>query len=460
MSEAGSALGARRNARFARLARILDFDLQVLTTLLFRGWSVIAGATSVLLIPLWLGRVEQGYYYTFSSLLALQIFFELGMNQVIVQLVSHDFAHVSLEGTSLSGDPVRIGRLSTLVRLLHHWYRTAAALFLLLVSFAGSGFFLTRGALATGEWLGPWLFVVAVTSINLYQSAMLTVLEGCGDVAAVARMRLVQSMLGYASMWAALALGVGLWAVPLVPAVAALYSTYWLNFRINAIRVLRKHSSIGTHGNAIKWRRDIFPLQWRMAVSWISGYFIFQLLIPLTFAREGAVEAGRLGMTLAVFNALQAVAMSWVSAKTPAMATLVARSERRSLDLLFGSLLRRSMAFTAIGVALFLIALVLMGHFYPVLAHRFASVPVAACLAVTTIANGYVFAAASYMRAHKEEPMMWVSIASAIATLGAVSAGSRWGVFPMMALYALVTLVVPVPWTAKIYRTYQTRGPR
>ena len=41
----------------------------------------------VLLVPFFLADAEQGYYYTFASLLALQIFFDLGMNQVILQLV-------------------------------------------------------------------------------------------------------------------------------------------------------------------------------------------------------------------------------------------------------------------------------------------------------------------------------------------------------------------------------------
>ena len=87
--------------------------------MLLRGWAVVAGAVTVLLLPLWLGKVEQGYYFTFSSLLALQIFFELGMNQVVVQIVSHNFAHVQVDSDGkFGGDARRLARLASLVRLL------------------------------------------------------------------------------------------------------------------------------------------------------------------------------------------------------------------------------------------------------------------------------------------------------------------------------------------------------
>jgi len=38
---------------------------------------------------------EQGYYYTFNSLVALQIVFELGFSFVILQLAAHERAQLS-----------------------------------------------------------------------------------------------------------------------------------------------------------------------------------------------------------------------------------------------------------------------------------------------------------------------------------------------------------------------------
>lgn len=36
----------------------------------------------------------------------------------------------------------------------------------------------------------------------------------------------------------------------------------------------------------VNYFNEIFPYQWRIALSWISGYFIFQLFNPVLFATE------------------------------------------------------------------------------------------------------------------------------------------------------------------------------
>jgi hypothetical protein len=444
---------------FSRLGRMAGLDAQVLPTLLLRGWQIIAGGVMVLLIPVWLGKVEQGYYYTFSSLLALQIFFELGMNQVIIQLVSHDFAHVSVsDSAALKGDAIRIDRLASLVGLLRRWYGIAASLFFVIVSACGVWFFSTKGDLPISAWSGAWLLLTLVTAVNLYLSAALTVLEGCGEVAGVARMRMVQSICGNSLMWIALALGAGLWAMPLVPLVAAAYTGYWLRINGSTIERLRKHSVVSASKATINWSADIFPFQWRIAVSWISGYFIFQLFTPLAFARLGAVEAGRLGISMAVFSALLTVGMSWVSAKLPAFAVHVSRNERASLNMLFNSLVKRSMVFTLIATISIIGIMLVLTSLDITAVDRFASLPVVVCLGAVTLVNCFIFAAAAYMRAHKEEPMMLVSVFTGLATLAAAAIGSTYGVFTMMALYTLINICLTLPWTLILFIRYYRRA--
>lgn len=411
----------------------------------------------LLLLPFWLGGVEQGYYYTFASLIALQIFFELGMNQVILQLVSHDFAHLQRDSENrLSGDSAKVNRLASLVNLLHRWYSIAAVLFFAVVSICGFMFFSIKGELSLGRWLAPWLLLTLCTAVNLYLSAMLTVLEGSGDLAGVARMRLRQSIIGYVLMWAALSWGAALWAIPLIPLVAAVYTLYWL--RSHPHPLLQFWKSNHSDSATLNWRRDIFPFQWRIALSWMSGYFIFQLFTPIAFANQGPVEAGRLGITLAVFNALLTVGMSWVSAKGPAMAAHISRNERLQLNSLFVAVTRRSMFFIMFTAVMAIIALAMLAKISPLMAHRFASVPVASCIAAVTVTNTFIFAAASYMRAHKEEPMLWASVVTGLATLLAATVGASLGVLPMMMLYMSVTIFIALPWTIRLFMRYYRKS--
>lgn len=441
----------------ARFVRIGGLDAQVAATLVLRSWSVLAGACTVLLIPRWLGQVEQGYYFTFSSLLALQIFFELGLSQVVVQIVSHEFAHLSAAPDGrISGDDHRLAKLAELMRLLRRWYFVAAVAFALAVGAAGAFFFSLQGTLPAGEWLGVWLSVALLTGANLYLSIWLTVLEGCGKVADVARLRTRISVFGYAGMWACLALGASLWSILLLPLTTVVMTAMWLRRSAEPLRDLVSSQTPGAA--SFSWRRNIFPFQWRIAVSWVSGYFIFQIFTPLTFAKHGPVEAGRLGIAMAIFSALLTVGMSWVNAKLPAMGALVSRSERQALNVLFWSVTKRSLLFVICSVAAVVVGLYVLRSLNPPLASRVADLPVVLCLGIATVANCLVYAAAGYMRIHIEEPMLWVSISSAVATIAAAAFMIDLGVFPMMASYAAVAALLALPWTLRLFATYYRRA--
>ena len=71
-------------------------DRAVFFTLLGRGWNVGAGLIIIALVAHFLSPELQGYYYTFNSLIALQVFAELGLNFAIIQFASHEMAQLTL----------------------------------------------------------------------------------------------------------------------------------------------------------------------------------------------------------------------------------------------------------------------------------------------------------------------------------------------------------------------------
>jgi O-antigen/teichoic acid export membrane protein len=417
----------------------------------------MAGALMLVMIPLKLNTIEQGYYYTFSSLIGMQIFFELGMNQVIVQMVSHNFAHIRVAGEKNSViENQYLGRIVFLIRMLSKWYATAAILFFIVVGVIGAIFLQQKGNLPLHDWIYSWLILTLAAAANLYFSAKLTVYEGCEQVTEVAKMRLAQAFIGYGFLWCGLLMGGGLWAIPLLNVVAVFYTAYWLNTREESFINL-KNVTISLNGD-ISWRKDIFPFQWRIAVSWISGYFIFQLFTPLVFAKFGAVEAGQIGITLAMYGALLIVGMSWINAKVPTMSAMVSRKDWKNLNTLFVTLTWQSMIFTLIGVIALIGMQIVLTNFGLKISERVASLPVVCCIAVVTLSNCFVSAAAAYMRAHLEEPMMWVSVASGLATLAAAVLGSQVSIFFMMLLCAGINVLIVLPWTIVLFRRYYYRN--
>lgn len=443
-------------SRITRLRLLTGLDFHVLGTLLSRGWSVVAGAATVILLPQFLTSTQQGFYYTFSSLLGLQILFELGLGQVIIQLVGHEIAHLKpTEDQRLEGDAARHDRLASLVKLLRRWYIATAVLFGVAGGVAGALFLAHRSPLPILEWLGVWCVMVMCTAINLTYVPPLAMLEGFGRVGQVARLRLRQAIVGYLALWAALVFGAGLWSACMVPVAGTLLTAFWLRGNGKIYQGLLSRAVLD--GQQIAWRRDVLPFQWRIALSALSGYFIFYSFTPLIFANRGAVEAGRFGMAMTIFNALAQVGTSWIYAKTPMFAMHISRGERAELNRLFLGVFKRSFIFTVLAVSAIVIGDVVLTGAGVRQMSRIAAPGVMACLALVCVANCVIFSFAAYMRAHREEPMLFVSVAGGIATGFVAYFGSRVSVLTMSMMYAALTACVLLPWTAALFLRYYRR---
>ena len=89
----------------------------------------ITGVLSVFFISTFLTGVEQGFYYTFGSILALQVFFELGLTGIMTQYVAHEVSHLQLnENSQYEGEEKYKSRLASLVHFCVKWYSVLAIL--------------------------------------------------------------------------------------------------------------------------------------------------------------------------------------------------------------------------------------------------------------------------------------------------------------------------------------------
>lgn len=439
--------------RFSRWRVIFGLDFHVLVTLLFRGWAIVAGATTVFLLPLWLSATEQGYYFTFASVLALQIFFELGLNQIVMQLVSHEVAHLTETADGrLTGKESHLARLSSLARLIRRWYGVAALLFALIGGVAGAAFFTQKGTEPMSVWLAVWVVLVGATAVNLWLSPGLAVMEGCGKVGQVARLRLVQSILGYACLWATLLSGAGLWAAAAVPVVSAVCTGYWVTTHGNILRWLSSRAV--DLKNELRWRTDVLPLQWRIALSWASGYFVHYLFTPILFATQGAVEAGRFGMAMTVFSAVSTLGMSWVNAKSPYFTMHISRNEKSALNALFKNTISRAVLVTAFLCGAVVLAVWVLTRLQVPGMSRLAPLDVLLVLALVAVVNCAVSASAIYMRAHRQEPMLTISVVTGCLTALCAYFGAQYSMLVMVLMYAAVITLIMLPWTACLLAGY------
>ena len=128
------------------LIGIFQIDSALVSAAATRAWTGLAGIVTLLFISRFLGSVEQGYYYAFWSLLALQSFVELGLLVVIVSVASHEWAHLSMSGRGrLEGPPRHVARLIAFGRFVVAWFCLLTLLFVLVAGgFNGSQLLLER----------------------------------------------------------------------------------------------------------------------------------------------------------------------------------------------------------------------------------------------------------------------------------------------------------------------------
>ncbi len=425
-----------------RLLHLTGIDRAVGYTILARGWASCAGLVTVALIARFLSSAEQGYYYTFGSLAALQIVFELGFSVVILQLATHEFAHLSFtSGDILAGPAAAQSRLASILRKALQWYSLAAVGMGLLLIPAGWHFFATSpSAHASIAWKLPWVAVVLASTVTFQIDPVFSFLEGCGLVANVARTRLAQSMLGGTLAWAALLLHHGLLAPALLIAGQALAGLVWI---ARQHRLLLYLIRLPAGGHAIDWGREVWPFQWRIAVSYACGFFIFQLFNPILFRFWGPAAAGRMGMSLNIANAIASVAIAWINTKAAPFGALIARRQFAALDRLFFRSAAQNLALCSMLSLLAWLAAVLLGHRHLAFAQRLLPPLPFAFLLLSVNINQAVNSMALYLRAHKQEKFLVNSVLGAIGlTLTTWFLGRRYGALGMTAGQLAIALSV------------------
>jgi hypothetical protein len=397
--------------------RALGMDGAIAYAFMARMTSIIGSTGTVLLIVRFLSPVEQGYYYTLLSLVSLQLVFELGFSFVVQQLAAHECVHLELgRDGSVIGDPRAHARLASALQLSLRWYTVAALVMGIVVAPLGLLFFACHAAQGAAQvaWHGPWLCAVAASMCGLWCLPFYSFIEGCGQVRAVAAMRFRQAVAAAALAWTAMLLHHGLYSPALVIVGQVGVGLVFLFARRRLLISLLQHR-VADH--AIAWNREVWPFQWRIAVSWMCTYFTVQIFIPIIFALRGAVEAGQMGMSLSITGYMTVLALVWTSTKATPFGAMIARREFYALDRFFVRTLLQSMAvFAAIAVAV-VAASALLPWVAPRLAARMVPVGVFAMLVLGAACKHVVESFAILLRCFKREPFLFQSLTVAALTL-------------------------------------------
>lgn len=421
-----------------------------------RTWQLAAGPITLILIARSFSPIVQGFYYTFASLLALQSFVELGFYIVIINVASHEWSQLALdEKRRIVGDPDALSRLVSLGRLIVKWYAVASTIFVAAVSIGGMRFFAQSSSSASVAWQQPWLALVLITGVQLWVLPLTSLLEGCNQVAEVNRFRFVQVAAGTVALWAAIAMGAALWAAPINAAVRLLCDGTLICVRYRRFFSAFLRSTVGAQ---LVWRTDVWPMQWRLALSGIVNYFAFSMFNPVMFRYHGPAAAGQMGMTLQAIGGLQALAMVWITTRVPQLGALTAQRDYPALDRLWRRVSTISVTLFALGgLSLLGLVWVLYAWRLPIATRLLPPLPTA-CLVAAGLLMQVSQCQTAYMRAHKQEPIVVMSVTTSIANAVVVWLfGRQYAALGATTAYLFIMAVVVI-WETAIWRRFRSEA--
>lgn len=424
------------------------------------GSRVVAGVTGVLsvfFISTFLTGVEQGFYYTFGSILALQVFFELGLTGIMTQFVAHESSHLTINDKyEYEGDTHYKSRLASLVQFCVKWYSILSAIVFFFLLVVGYVYFNRYGSEHVDvQWQTPWILICVGTAIKLFQSPFNSILMGLGKVKEMSKIGFWQQVILPATVWIGLVSGLKLYVVGI--SYLASVVLWQLFVHKSGLELIIYKLWTETISEKVSYIKEIFPFQWKIALSWISGYFIFQLFNPVLFATDGAVVAGQMGMTLTAINAIMAFSMSWINTKVPLFSQLIALKDYSQLDSIFNKTLKQMISVCLAFLLLFFLVIFLLNITQfaingNILSERFLPFLPMLLIALPMYLQQFVFSWATYLRCHKEEPYLIISIVTGVCCMiSTLLFGRLYGLYGITIGYCAIQ-IGSIPWAYHIFK--------
>ena len=402
------------------------FDASLRYALGTRLWQALSSCFTLWLILHNTQPVEQGVFYTFTSLANLQMFFELGLSFVILQTTSHYFKdlkwgpHGAVLGLQKAQD-ILWAFAQKAVRI----YAALAGSFILVMLPLGLWFFHDTSAMAIKSIPISWGLLIFGMAIHLLCSPLVAILEGSGKVTEIYRLRLRQLILANIVAWSVSYVTNVLFIIVVNSWITTATTVFWL------VKTHRKFlllvMSAVFKSLPFSWLHEIWPMQWRIALSWVSGYFLTQLFTPLLYHYQGAVVSGQMGICLLLANMLGLFSITWVTIRSPKMGALAAHADHKNLDKIFFIAFWQSVVIFMLG-AITMLSLAAFFHGQALLA-RFLPWPEMALLLLAFFFVHIIGVLSLYLRAHRIELFAPLSVIGAAlitvsAWFGAVYYGS------------------------------------
>jgi len=416
--------------------------------------TLLLGSLFYILVPLRLTSIELGYYFTFQSLLGLQIIFEMGFSYVLLQNAAHESSRLELSPHGWGGASLNLTRLKSLFAIVSRYYTLACVLFFFSISAGGYLFFSRVNAiLFTPEIQVIWIMLTLISAINLYISPWTSMVEGMNGVVTVSILKSFQVLVGYLLAIVFLFFGAGLYSILLIGISSVFVYLFWYRQNSHYFNIL----DLGIcyeRNKKINFFREIFPFQVKIAITWICGYIGSQTLPIFVFSFSGAVIAGQLGFTMLAFNSLMLLTYSIFNSNIPSISACISTGDFYRAKRIFKKSFVKSFVLTFSTGMCLLLAIFYFQYMHFAISSKFSNFIVCTAVFGITMLSFVSYCVANYVRSFKKEGFILPTILSAILIPVLFLSPIKSDISYVMSVFLILQTFINLPFVAYNLKLY------
>lgn len=414
----------------------------------------ITGPISLIFVAIFLDLKSQGYLFTFISLLTIKFVLELGLTQIIITFVAYEKNSLSFHKFFLKGKFNSYLRLKNISRYSIHWFFWASIIYILIINLIGYFLFSNSGD-PISYWLYPFLLLCLFSSIEIFFIPFYAIKEGLAEIEKVYKFKFFKTIFFLLAYLTFLSIGAGLWSFSIA---------YFFNIFIDIIFIFKSRVFFySIYRNAkvnkirLNWKKEIFPLQTKIAIGAVSGILSFSIFTPFSFSLLGPEVAGKVGLTLAIVTGISTLSVVPSLISSQRIASLVEKKEIKKLNHLIFRLLSISIIIHLISLAGLILFFFFLKSSFPFILDKVVD-PISFLYFFFAMMLSLISSPFSiFMRAHKEEPLMWLSVFTGVAISFSCYFGMYYnGAMGAAIAYFIITLI-SFPILLKIFFDFKSR---
>lgn len=438
---------------FSSVLKKLEIDRAAFWALLSMGWTVVSGPMILFVIAFRFSPTLQGFYYSFTNLLNFQFLADLGFGFLIIQYTGHEFSklHINNNGI-LTGDANSLSKMVHLGHFALKWFLFTSILFIIGLIVVGYILF-SKYDSENISWFLPWIIVVVITGLNIIFIPALSLLEGCNLVTLVYKYRFINGVITVSFCCLAIILGAKLWC-RVIFAIAGLVWT--IIFLVTKCNKFFRPFFQSVSKARIDWRTEIFSMFWRHALHGIGVYISYSFFVPVLFHYHGPVLAGKMGMSWSVIFALSVLSSMVVYTKCSRFTKMIANKEFKLLDHLFYRSTLGAISVCAVGAFVIWFLVYIFNILDIPFTQRLLSPLPMAILLLANIFLQIQYAQGIYLRAHKKEVLLSVSLVSGILLILLTFIFGKWyGALGIAVGYFCIVVFFILPYGTFVWYKYR-----